>query len=387
MPKRIALLTGGGHISSFHAGMLGVCLEAEKHGYEVIGFRDGYRGTVNDKWMPLTADTLEPEKAGSVLGSSRERADPEAVRRALAKHEVRALIVMGGNDHLGEAAKLAADGLPVVGWPKTMDNDLSMTYFTLGYPTAVARGAQMVRDAHVDALTSSRVHLITIFGRDTDWVVCGAGVWGAADLIVPAEKTGRGGVAEPRYSIQFLLERIQEATQRNEQRFGRPFAVVLVAEGADINGIASHLNEDDFDKHGNVKIEPMKLAIALKDALRDASGKKLSVAIDCASYILRNGPPTALDRRLAEKAGRACVKAIDAGRLGVSSIIRRGEKGIGICTAPLDQVAPQRFMRPEKYFDYAQMSVMPAFAEYYTPALGPPPTKEGVVYKALVPTS
>ena len=382
MPKRIAILTGGGHISSFHAGMLGVVKEAAKHNCEVIGFRDGYRGTVSDRWIPLSVEMLEADRAGSLLGSSRERAEPHAVKEALARHSIDALIVMGGNDHLGEAAKLAAQGLPVVGWPKTMDNDLSKTYFTLGYPTAAMRAAQMLREAHADALTSSRCHLVTIFGRDTDWVVAAAGVWGAADVIVPAERAA--GVTVTRYDVPFLLAKINAAMEANNQRFGRPFAVVVVAEGADIDGLASHLNPEDFDKHGNVKIEPMKLAVTLKDALRDVSAKKLVIAIDCASYVLRNGPPIDLDRRLAEKAGAASCKAALAGELGVSSVIRLGKRGWDVCVEPLAEVAPQRFMRPEHLFDYDRMEVLPAFAEFYTPVFGPPPKKEDVVYKALV---
>jgi len=381
MGKRIAILTGGGHISSFHAGMLGICTQAEELGYEVIGFRDGYRGMVTDSWMPLTAEMIEPEKAGSLLGSSREQADAEAVKKAVAKHSLEALIVMGGDDHLGEAAKLAEGGLPMVGWPKTMDNDLSKTYFTLGYPTAAMHGARMVREAHADALTSSRVHLITVFGRTTDWAACAVGVWGAADIIIPSEKYCEG-VDEGRYDMRHIFERVEEAVAANDERFGRRFAVVVVAEGADIDGLASHLNPDEFDAHGNPKIEPMKLAVTLKAAFRDLGGKKYPIAIDAASYILRNTKPTDLDRRLAEETGRACVRAVHDGTVGVSAVIRRPDLTLDV--APLADVAAQRFMRPEKLYDYENMTILPGFADYYRPAFGDPPAKEDVIYKALV---
>jgi len=381
MAKRIGILTGGGHISSFHAGMLGICSEAEAAGYEVMGFRDGYRGTVSDSWIPLTAETVEPEKAGSLLGSSRERADADAVAKAVAKHGLAALVVMGGNDHLGEAAKLADAGLPIVGWPKTMDNDLSTTYFTLGFPTAAMHGAQMVREAHADALTSARVHLITVFGRTTDWAACACGVWGAADVIVPSEKYCEG-VDETRYDIRFIFERVEAAVAANESRYGRRFAVVVVAEGADIDGLASHLDPEDFDAHGNPKIEPMKLAVTLKAAFRDLGGKKYPIAIDAASYILRNTRPTDLDKRLAEAAGRACVRAVVDGQVGVGAVIKRPDLTVDI--APLAEIAPQRFMRPEKYYDYERMEILPAFGEYYTPAFGPPPAKEDCLFKGLL---
>ena len=381
MAKRIAVLTGGGHISSFHAGMYGICREAEEAGWEVIGFRDGYRGTVDDAWMRLTSEILEPDKAGSLLGSTRQRADLEAVKRVVDRHQLACLIVMGGNDHLGEAARLAEAGLPVIGWPKTMDNDLSKTYFTLGFPTAAMHGAQMVREAHADALTNSRVHLITVFGRTTDWAACACGVWGAADVIVPSEKYCPG-VDETRYDVRFVFERVEEALSANEERFGRRFAVVVVAEGADIDGLASHLDPEDFDAHGNPKIEPMKLAVTLKAAFRDLGGSRYPIAIDAASYILRNTRPTGLDRRLAEAVGRACARAVIDGRPGTAAVIRHPTLEVDI--EPLSEVAPQRFMRPERLYDYEKMEILPAFAEYYTPAFGPPPAKEECLYKGLL---
>lgn len=383
MAKRIAVLTGGGHIASFHAGMLGICREAEVRGYEVMGFRDGYKGTVSNRTMPLSADLLEPNKAGSVLGSSREHADPEAVRRAVRQHDLAALIVMGGNDHLGEAAKLAADGLPIIGWPKTMDNDLSVTYFTLGFPTAAIHGATMVRQAHYDAITNNRIHLITVFGRTTDWAACAVGVWGAADVIVPSEKFVEK-VDEQRYEVRFVHDRIEEALDANAKMFGRRFAVVVVAEGADIEGLESHLRPDEIDAHGNPKIEPMKLAVTLKDALKEIGGAKYRIAIDAASYILRNTAPTEVDRRLAEACGRECVKAVAEKQTGVSSVVTCEAGKLGVARAPLAEVSKQRFMRPEQLYDYENMAILPAFAEYYEPAFGPPPRKEDVLYKALL---
>lgn len=383
MAKRIGILTGGGHIASFHAGMYGICKQSDERGFEVIGFHDGYRGVVADSWMPLSADILEPNKAGSLLGSSRETADPEAVRQTIRKHDLAALIVMGGDDHLGEASKLAEEGCPMVGWPKTMDDDLSETYFTLGFPTAAMHGARMVREAHADAITNNRVHLITVFGRTTDWAACAVGVWGAADVLVPSEKYLEG-VDEQRYDVQFIFERVEEALDANEKLFGRRFAVVVVAEGADIDGLQSHLNPDEFDAHGNPKIEPMKLAVTLKAAFRDLGGKKYPIAIDAASYILRNTMPTEVDRRLAEAAGRTCVRAIDDGRTGVSSIVTCEDGKLGVDIAPLAEVAPQRFMRPEKFYDYENMAILPAFADYYEPAFGPAPTKESCVYRSML---
>jgi len=383
MAKRIAILTGGGHIASFHAGMFGVCEEAAKRGYEVIGFRDGYKGTVSDSWLPLSVDVLEPNKAGSLLGSSREKADPQAVREVVKKHDLAALIVMGGNDHLGEADLLAREGLPLVGWPKTMDNDLSKTYFTLGFPTTAMHGARMVREAHADAITNSRVHLVTVFGRTTDWAAAAVGVWGCADVLVPSEKYLEG-VDEQRYDIREIFERVEEAVDANAKLYGRRFAVVVVAEGADIDGLASHLNEDEIDVHGNPKIEPMKLAVTLKQAFREIGGKKYPIAIDAASYILRNTSPIEVDRRLSEAAGRACVKAIDDGAIGVSSVVTCKDGQLGVDVAPLSEVSPQRFMRPEKLYDYENMAVLPAFAEHYEPAFGPPPTKDSCVYKPMV---
>ena len=377
MPKRIGLLTGGGHVSCFHAGMWGVVEKAHELGYEVLGLRDGYRGAAEGDALALTLDQIEPHKAGSLLGSSRHKADIEAIGDRMKRLGIDALVVMGGNDHLSEAARLDAAGVPVVGWPKTMDNDLSGTFFCLGFQTAGQVAARSIAQSHADAATNRRVHLTTLFGRDTDWVAACAAAWGAADVVLPAEKYVEDVDKKP-YHIEQVHDAIVAACGVNEREFGRRFAVVAVSEGADVSGLASHLREDEIDAHGNPKIEPMKLALVLKDALKEISGGKLKAAIDCVSYAMRNGPPGEIDLTCAIAAGRRAVEAIHRGECGNSVVITRD---LSTSIAPLLAVSKQRFMRPENHLDYEAMKPRDSLVEHYRPLFGEAPTKAELLYR------
>jgi len=382
MAKRIAVLTGGGHIASFHAGMYGIVKKATELGYEVIGFRFGYRGIGTREYIPLKLEDIEPDKAGSILGSSRDDIDPDTVEQAMRELDLSGLIVMGGNDHLSVASALAEAGLRVVGWPKTMDNDLSVTYCTLGYITAALKAAQTVRETHYDALTNQRVHIITLFGRNTDWVVAAAAAWGQADMLIPGEKM-KTPEGERGYTIEEILERAEIVYQDNGKRYGTKFAVVAVAEGAQVGGIDSHLDPTDIDKHGNIKIEPMKLALILKSSFKKAFGKKIPVGIDTLSYGMRNCPPTPLDKQLSEAAGIKCVELIDQDNVGQSAILVQQGDRVEIGSAPLKEVCVQRFMSPMNFIDYDKMVTRNTLIDYYRPIFGEPPRKQDILYRNL----
>ncbi len=370
MKTRIGVLTAGGHISSFHAGMKGICRAAEGR-YDVLGFRNGYAGAMNGVPVTLNHDSINENEPGSFLGTSRKKAEPEAIERNMKRLEINALIAMGGNDTLGDAALLSEYGIKVVGWPKTMDNDLSGTYFCLGYPTAVDAAAKFVMGAQYDAMTNSRVVIVTMFGRDTDWVAAGAGIWGAADVVVPGEKAS--------YTLDFIHDRIAERYERNGETYGSKFAVAVVAEGARIEGLKSHLREDMTDEHENTKIEPMELAIILRDALHGFGPEKLPVASDCISYFMRNSPSSNIDKKMAELAGKKCVEMIDAGLFGHSAVVT---EELGMDAAQLETVSKQRFLSQEGFIDYDKMAVNTSFINYYSRIFGEPARKEDFAWRA-----
>jgi 6-phosphofructokinase 1 len=369
MSKRIAILTGGGHISSFHAGIKGIVDRARESHTEVIGFRDGYKGAKEGDYIILNHKNICNHLAGSLLGSTRDKAD-ERVGEMMKKLSVDALIVMGGDDHLKEAAKLHEMGVPVVGWPKTMDNDLSMTYFCMGHPTAVVQAANMLRYAHANAQTNSRIHIVTMFGRNTDWVVAGAGAWGHADIVVPCEQE---------YSFDYISDRIQRAADDNLSRYNTRFAVVAVAEGARIKGLESHLNDDEMDVHGNPKIEPMRLALVLKDAFKKIDER--CVSIDSISYMMRDSPPINKDRDLAYNAGNDCLLMAICGELGMAATFIKDSQGmIRLGRKPLSAVSQKRYLKPEGFIDYENLKVNDSFVKYYAPLFGEPVDRKTLIY-------
>jgi len=373
---RAGILYGGGHISSFMAGTAGFRTELPPD-WELIGFEDGYAGLNSGRYRPITGDLIEPQKAGTFLGSTRDKADVEKALETRKRLQLDALLVMGGDDHLGEAQKLYEAGLPVVGWPKTMDNDLSVTQFTLGYPTAVDVASRRLRNAHTGAVTNKRIYFVPMFGRDTDWVAAAAGLWGGCDFVVLGEKT--------EYPFGMIMDKVIGAYDANGTRYGRPFAVVAVAEGAHIKGVESHLRPGDIDKHGHMKIEPMKLALVIKDEWKKSAPAAYRdvVAIDAITYEMRDCPPSPLDHEYAREAGAECARMVKEGDFGKSAVFKGEGHGYRTERAPLSEVSKQRFMRPEGWAHYDDMTVNLALGGLYEPLFGKPPEKKDLVFRAL----
>lgn len=380
----IAIITAGGHVSCFHAGMIGVARTAEENGLGVIGFKDGFQGAKNGEHYVLTAEYLNryANRGGSVIGSSRERlgtGDSEKIAVVLKKLRekkginVRGIVGMSGDDHLGQLHRLHTEtGIPVVGWPKTIDNDLSHTYHTLGYPTAAMNAARAIRQGHDGAWTNNRVHIVTMFGRDTDWMVAAAGAWGAADLVVGGESA---------YDISQIYEKAAAAVMRNKGDYGREFAVIAVSEGTSLKekGIESHVDEASKDGHGNPKLVPERLALAIQAGFKKID-KKLATSIDVFTYdTLRNCPPTADDAHKAYQAGAMCARKIIAGESDICVVIKN--EGDFLSTAPLSEVARKRYLAQEGFMDYEKMQPTQAFVDYYTPLFGGRPSREEVLFQ------
>jgi 6-phosphofructokinase 1 len=372
--QRIGVLCGGGHISSFNAGIRGILKGAEGK-YNVLGFVGGYRGLRGGEYVELNPEMINPAVAGTFLGSPREKfADDELEEAARTVRELGlcGVITMGGNDHLSEAERLHSSmNLPVVGWPKTMDNDLSHTYFTLGFPTAVDVGAKMVRDSHTGAITNRKIYVVIPFGRNTDWVPAALATWGAADLIIPGEEE---------YSLGKVMDSLVSAYVRNGDKYGRPFAVAVMSEGAKIDGLASHIREGEIDSHGHQKLDPNKLAVVLREAAPAEIRGRL--VVQPVTYVLRDSPPTPLDRNYATVAGRTCVEMISDGDFGMSVVFTRSPESnvvAKVSRATLKLVSEQRKLKPEGYVDYNNFSANGSFGEYYEPLFGKPPEKEQLI--------
>jgi len=286
---------------------------------------------------------------------------------------VDSLIVMGGNDHLSEALRLHEKGIHVVGWPKTMDNDLSGTFFTLGYPTAVEVGSKILYNAHTGAVTNNKIYVYVLFGRNTDWVAAGVANWGGADLVVPAERS---------YSWDDIVGKITLKGDENGKKYGKNFAVVAVAEGAKITGLKTQFMTDEKDAHGNVKISPLQLCQNMLGASPNELRKRLIA--EPVTYVMRNSPPSKIDAIMADAAGRECVKMIREGDFGsVPVFTRKSNNKIGMTRKSLKEVSVQRFLSPEGWIDYDGMSVNSQFSKYYEPLFGHPNTGGEILNEAF----
>ncbi len=383
--QTIALVFGGGHVANWQSATLGAYEAAKEYGYRVIAFDGGFKGANTGRYFVVDPKHLDKERAGIPYGSSRAKADPDAIADNLAKikrdgFDIKGIVGFCGDDHQKQIYRLQSEkGIPVVCWPKTMDNDLSRTWFSLGYHTAGYNAAQCVKRGIDGAITNGRIHFITMFGRDTDWVVAAAGGFGGADITIGGEINSN---QVTKYRLDHILEMAKQAYDENKARYGRPFAVIAMAESVAIEGLESHVDVGQVDEHGHPKIEPELLAIGIKKAMKERGFKDVST--DTLTYdSLRNCPPTKLDRKWGYIAGARCIEELVSGNVGVSVVLVRDDKagGIRLDTAPIPEVAKKRFLRPEGFMDYNSLKPTAKFIEYYRLIFGEPVSPEKLIPK------
>ena len=223
---RVGLLTGGGDCPGLNAVIRAVVRKGiDGYGDDVIGFRDGWRGVLEDSFDELTIESTRGilPRGGTILGSSRtnpyKREDgPQKVRETLARHELDGLIAIGGEDTLGVANRLCGEGLHVVGVPKTIDNDLGATDVTFGFDTALGVATEAIDRLHTTAESHNRILVVEVMGRHAGWIALHSGIAGGADVILIPE-------------IPFDIDEACRHIGRRHER-GRYFSIVVAAEGA-----------------------------------------------------------------------------------------------------------------------------------------------------------
>jgi 6-phosphofructokinase len=224
---RVGVLTGGGDCPGLNAVIRGIVRKGEGvYGHNVLGFRHGWRGVIEDEAVDLTVASTRGilPRGGTILGSSRTNpyGTDDGVARALdtlRRERVDALIAIGGEDTLGVTAKLGVEGAKVVGVPKTIDNDLSATDYTFGFDTAVQIATDAIDRLHTTAESHDRVMVVEVMGRHAGWIATHAGLAGGADIIL---------VPELPFDIDEVCDRI-----RHRHKRGANFSIVVVAEGAE----------------------------------------------------------------------------------------------------------------------------------------------------------
>ncbi len=319
---KIGILTGGGDCPGLNAVIRAAVKKANRYGYSVLGIKNGWKGLVNGLVEPLTDFSVSGilPKGGTVLGTSRTNPfkSEESVQKCLSnfkKYDLNALIAIGGEDTLGVAAKFHAQGIPVVGCPKTIDNDLAGTDYTFGFDTAVGIATEAIDRLHSTAESHHRVMVIEVMGRHAGWIATAAGLAGGADYII---------VPEIPYDIDAICGMIQRRKQK-----GKEFSIIVVAEGAvpkTGQEVTLDAKTDDF---GHVRLGGIGSVIAAE--IEKKSGIETRVTI--LGHVQRGGTPTAFDRILATRFGLKAIELIKEGKFGRMASLR----GNKIVDVPLDE--------------------------------------------------
>jgi 6-phosphofructokinase 1 len=305
----VGLLTGGGDCPGLNAVIRAVVrtgLRSAENSF--FGFRYGWAGVLADEGEELTfASTggILP-RGGTILGTSRTNPFAEgrdgtaAVRRTMAARELDALIPIGGEDTLGVALRLHEQGIPVVGVPKTIDNDLGGTDFTFGFQTAVQIVTDAIDRLHTTAESHNRVMVLEVMGRNTGWIATYAGIAGGADAILVPERP-------------FDIDTVVAHLRRRHER-GRLFSIVVVAEGATPFAGGLEIRADaQTDEFGHARLGG--IGVALEHEIERHTGFETRVTI--LGHVQRGGTPVAFDRVLATRFGVAAMRATEAARFGV----------------------------------------------------------------------
>jgi 6-phosphofructokinase 1 len=338
MAHRIGIFTGGGDCPGLNAAIRAVVRRAVPSGAQVLGFRDGWRGVMDGDVQELTVASVSGilPRGGTILGSS--GANPyheggiERVRTTLRDLGVEAVIAVGGEGTLGAAARLADEGVAIVGIPKTIDNDLQGTDFCIGFHTAVQVATDAIDRLHSTAESHDRLMLVEVMGRSAGWIALSAGLAGGADVILIPERP-------------FDIDEIALHVRRRRMR-GHTFSVVVVAEGATPVAGTMELPEYPLDERGFPRFGG--IAQVLAPRLEQATGNETRVTV--LGHVQRGGTPNAEDRILASRFGVAAVDLVEGRRWGRMVAIRGNETS----DVPLSEAAKVRQV-PEDLYRVAEV--------------------------------
>jgi 6-phosphofructokinase 1 len=317
--------------------MRAVARKGEEHyGDELLGFLDGWKGAIEGDTRPLGIKELRGTlpRGGTILGSSRTNpykvdGGPERVKANLADLGVDALIAIGGEDTLGVANRLFAEGVNVVGVPKTIDNDLSATELTFGFDTAVQICVDAIDRLHTTSESHDRVMVVEVMGRHAGHIATWAGIAGGATMTLIPE--------EP-----FDIEAVCAAIRHRHETGGRLASIVVVSEGATPVAGTLELQSKEVDAFGHVRLGGVGQLLA--DEIEARTGYETRATI--LGHVQRGGTPTAFDRVLATRFGVAAIDAVHEGAFGQMVALRAGS----IDRVPLqDAVGELKLVDPELY--------------------------------------
>ncbi len=354
--KRVGILTAGGDSPGLNAAIRGVGKSVQGHyRMQLIGFRDGFRGLMENRSMRLDGERLSGilTLGGTILGTSRDKpqrmlvdgklADmTETIVRHYREHRLDVLICLGGGGTQKNALHLKQQGLNIITLPKTIDNDVACTDTSFGFDTALGIATEAVDRLHSTAHSHHRIIVVEIMGHRAGWLALGAGIAGGADVILLPE-------------IPYDTQRVAEAI-RQRVRHGKSFSIVAVAEGArsleqaaqirDLEERKLHARNKKQKRHAKQRLVELEAdhlgnhTVQLSEQLERLTGLESRVTI--LGHVQRGGAPSAADRLLATRLGSACADLVARGEYGVM-MAAAGEQAVPV---PLEEVAGRRKLVP-----------------------------------------
>lgn len=344
---KVGVLTGGGDCPGLNAVIRAIARKGIiRYGYVIHGIYEGWKGLVQDGLVkPLDlADTsgILP-RGGTILRTSRTNPfkienGPEKVVDTMKKHGIEALIVIGGEDTLGVAAKFSAQGVKIVGVPKTIDNDIYGTDRTFGFDTAVTIATEAIDRIHTTAESHNRVMVVEVMGRHAGWIALESGLAGGADVILIPERPAN-------------LDEVCTLLKRRHER-GKVFSIVVVAEGTQVRTAAHPEGEfitqdDSIDQFGHVRLGGIGTYVAKEIEKR----LKFESRVVILGHIQRGGTPTAFDRVLGTRYGISAIDLVHKGQFGNFVALR----GSSILPVPLSEMVGKVRTVDDAFYEMAEV--------------------------------
>jgi ATP-dependent phosphofructokinase / diphosphate-dependent phosphofructokinase len=342
---RVGVLTGGGDCPGLNAVIRAVTRRSLTRGHEVVGVRDGWRGLVDGRFLELGPREISGilPRGGTILGTTRTNPykTDDGVERVLSNFKsagLTALVAIGGEDTLGVAARLHEEqGFPVVGVPKTIDNDLSATDYTFGFDTSVWIATEAIDRLHTTAESHNRVMVLEVMGRHTGWIAVMSGIAGGADVILIPEQP-------------ITVEDACDELRRRHER-GKDFSIVVVSEGYELtyaSGETRQVAEEAraSDQFGHVRFGGVGDALARE--IEERTGFETRVTV--LGHVQRGGSPTPRDRVLATRYGLKAADLVQEERWGTMAALQ----GDSIVDVPLAAAVAELKTVPPGWYDVAR---------------------------------
>ncbi|MGH9591201.1 MAG: 6-phosphofructokinase [Terracidiphilus sp.] len=334
---RVALLTGGGDCPGLNAVIYAAVKKGINHyGDEFIGFLNGWRGVLENDFVPLTLENTDgiQLKGGTILHSSRTNIKMIAggldkAQEVIKANKIEALIALGGDDTQSVTEYLCENGIQGVGVPKTIDNDISGTDATFGYDTAVSIATEAVDRIHTTADSHNRVIVVEVMGRDAGWIAYASGIAGGAHVVLVPEK-------------EIDIDHVCALLKYNYDH-GKHYGVVVVAEGCHLPEVGQVIGSQQVDSFGHMRLS------GIGEALAELIEKKTGYETRSVNlgHTQRGGVPTAYDRLLGQRYGLHAIDMVHRKKWGRIAVLH----GVDITDIPIKEAITTNRRLDQRFFD------------------------------------